>query len=411
MAKALQFFTLNETPKPTVSRLPRCGKCGLSSKCTQDMPKGNGNKGILIVTDSFKDSREEQACIEYIQKVLDRVCIDLHRDCITIPCIKCKTDNAVANNVDCCFPHMATFIKNYNPSIIIPFGQNAITSIVKTEWNDSIGDANRWCGWNIPSRMFNAWVCPAYGITYKHEQVKDRGEVKTQRVIRIGGIKEDMVIYKLLCKQVEKAISHNGKPYDVIPDELSTIRLVDRAQAVIELKKINEMTCTTAFDYETTGLKPQSDKQKIVSASISTGIDTIAFMMEGDDVKEEFKKYLLNPNIGKIASNMKFEECWSRAKFGVEVVNWDWDTMLAAHILDQKRGITSIKFLSYVHLGIGDYSSHIHESLKATKADEAKYGGNAINRIYDLKERDLLLYNGMDSLLEYKVAMIQKGIL
>jgi len=102
----------------------------------------------------------------------------------------------------------------------------------------------------------------------------------------------------------------------------------------------------------------------------------------------------------KIASNLKVEDRWTRAKLGHRVRNWYWDTMIAAHVLDNTPGITSIKFQAFVHLGQGDYDSHIKPFLKARK--ESKF-----NRIHELDLNDLLLYGGLDSYLEYWVAMKQ----
>ena len=105
----------------------------------------------------------------------------------------------------------------------------------------------------------------------------------------------------------------------------------------------------------------------------------------------------------KIASNLKFEERWTRAKLGHGVVGWHWDTMLAAHLIDNRPHITSIKFQAFVLLGVADYSSHVEEFLKPI-------GDSDYNRVEEMNEEDLLLYNGLDSLLEFKVMKKQKEI-
>jgi len=72
--------------------------------------------------------------------------------------------------------------------------------------------------------------------------------------------------------------------------------------------------------------------------------------------------------------------------------------------LDQRPYITSIKFQSFVLLGNESYDDHITKYFRKTD----KNGLNAIHEI-DLKE--LLIYNGLDSLLEYKVAIKQMKLL
>jgi len=72
--------------------------------------------------------------------------------------------------------------------------------------------------------------------------------------------------------------------------------------------------------------------------------------------------------------------------------------MLMSHVLDNRRGITSVKFQAYVRYGISDYDSEIAPFLKA-EVDN----GNAFNRIDEIPVDKLLEYNGMDSFIEYHV--------
>ena len=74
--------------------------------------------------------------------------------------------------------------------------------------------------------------------------------------------------------------------------------------------------------------------------------------------------------------------------------------MLAAHVLNYARGVTGLKFQAFVLLGAESYNNHIEPFLKSV-------GKSPFNRIQDIDLKDLLLYNGLDSLLEYKVAMKQ----
>jgi hypothetical protein len=87
----------------------------------------------------------------------------------------------------------------------------------------------------------------------------------------------------------------------------------------------------------------------------------------------------------------------------VEVKGWYWDTMLFAHVFDNRQGITSIKFLTYVLFGIVDYDSEVAPYLKAKDEKD----GNALNRITELLKipggREMLLkYNGWDSVCEFR---------
>ena len=112
-------------------------------------------------------------------------------------------------------------------------------------------------------------------------------------------------------------------------------------------------------------------------------------------------KELLVSDIPKIGFNKKFENRWIKTKLGVDVRNWVWDGMLSAHHLDNRRGITSAKFQAFVRLGMPLWNEHIEPLLKSTD-------DSGLNRIREIPMRDLLIYNGIDALVEYKIAEIQR---
>jgi len=105
---------------------------------------------------------------------------------------------------------------------------------------------------------------------------------------------------------------------------------------------------------------------------------------------------------------MKFEQNWSVERVGTPVYGWEWDSMQAAHILDNRKGITGLKFQAYVNFGLIDYDSHIEGWLKGG----GEQGANSINKVRELVEKkgpdELLTYCGLDSLLEFKLAEIQR---
>ena len=109
---------------------------------------------------------------------------------------------------------------------------------------------------------------------------------------------------------------------------------------------------------------------------------------------------------------MKFEESWSRNRLKVSVDRWVWDSMLAAHLLDNRPGVTGLKFQTYVNFGVVDYSSEIDPFLTSTD----QKGANATNRILELisssgGREKLLKYCGLDSVYEYRLAMIQRKLI
>jgi coenzyme F420-reducing hydrogenase alpha subunit len=119
---------------------------------------------------------------------------------------------------------------------------------------------------------------------------------------------------------------------------------------------------------------------------------------------------LSNSNIGKIAHNMKFEHSWAKEKLGVEVQGWEWDTMLMSHVQDNRQGITSLKYQTYVQMGIIDYSSMIEPYLEGIE----KKNGNSLNRVPEListhdGKQQLLKYNALDAVYEYRLWKLQES--
>jgi hypothetical protein len=82
--------------------------------------------------------------------------------------------------------------------------------------------------------------------------------------------------------------------------------------------------------------------------------------------------------------------------------------MLGACVLDNRGGISSIKFQAYVRLGQPDYDSHMRKYLEAPAADVARFGANARNNVRQAPLDQLMVYCGMDSFLEWHVAHKQR---
>ena len=155
----------------------------------------------------------------------------------------------------------------------------------------------------------------------------------------------------------------------------------------------------TSFDYETTGLKPYNKGHKIKCVSVSDGFVSYGFMLEG--VEEEWKKYLISDS-KKIAQNLKFEDIWSNVILKSEVKNWYWDTMIAAHILNNCGGVTGLKFQAYTLLGIAGYDT-VDEYLTGGKS------ANSFNTIDKCPQDPLLQYCAEDSFYTFKIYELQKN--
>lgn len=381
-----------KAPKPLVSR---CGICGLYKGCNSPKMKmtGDGKKKILVVAEAPGKNEDEQGeqligkAGQHLRNTLKKFDVDLDRDCWKTNSVICRPrDNETPSNdqIESCRPNLNKVIKELNPNVIILLGAVAVKSLIGQIWkNENPGPLNQWVGWKIPSIELNAWICPTYHPSY------------LKRV-------NDNVLQLWFERHLEEAIQLDEKPYpDELPDYEKQVEVImEPTRAASILEKMRLKGGRISFDYETNMQKPDSKDAKIFSCSVCwEGKKTIAFPWVGD-VVGGMGQLLKDGNVRKIGWNIKFEQRWTKKEFGHGVANWVYDGMLGSHVLDNREGITSAKFQAFVLLGIGDYSSNISPYLQ-------EKCGNVANKIHELDLRELLLYNGIDSLVEFRIAEIQ----
>ena len=163
------------------------------------------------------------------------------------------------------------------------------------------------------------------------------------------------------------------------------------------------------FDYETTGLKPFNKGHKIVSVSYCDS-DKVAYSFPiehpclGNLQQKQVKKkwaQIMQLKSKKTAHNAKFEDIWTQRILGTQVQNWTWCSMNAAHILDNRKSFSGLKFQAFIRWGIDDYDKKMRPFLRSKKNSD-------FNKILEAPLDDLLLYGGIDSLLERKLHLEQK---
>jgi hypothetical protein len=200
-------------------------------------------------------------------------------------------------------------------------------------------------------------------------------------------------------RHIAQAVSHQERPWDKTP-MYRVIPIINTDEAADRIREITKSAGLVAWDYETTCLKPEYDGAEIVSCSVSDGDTTIAYPWQGKAITAT-RDMLRSKRVKKVGNNIKFEERWTWAEFGHGVSGWVWDDMLNAHLIDNRRDITSIKFQAFVLFGAPPWDEHVAPYLEG----DGKYGH--INRIREVGLPQLLTYNGMDSLMEYDVALEQ----
>lgn len=400
------FFSAHELHGGGVQKhtVAQCGACGLCRYTETPLPVyGTGNRRIMFIGEA--PSAEEMRTGRGLSGKTGSWFKNFMQENFQLSVASCTKTNALqcaprgkvaAKQVKYCRPRLLEIVNQYQPNLIIPMGLYAMLAVVGVEWRKNLEKINNWAGLYYPSSYWGAWVAPTFHPAYLTKKYDDG--VEKEDAVLTGAFRLHMANALTLEKKKLAAVS-----LQALEDKIEIIH--DRRTIRQRLRALGcRASGVLAFDYETTGLKPDRPEQKIVSVAWSLdGVENFAHMVD-ESLFPEISKILKNPKLKKVASNMKFEERWTRAKLGHGVAGWHFDTMLAAHVLDNRPGITSVKFQAFQMFGIADYNGHIEPYLRSENS-------NGMNRIRELDTHSLLLYNGLDSLLEYMVYKKQWRVL
>lgn len=406
------FFTKKETEsksRPQGKRIS-CVSCGLYGNCQSPRmaPYGNFKRKILNigeapgeVDDKYGKPFQGKAG-KMLQRMYDDLDIDLFEDCVNINAVNCRPTDAQGHNrapsnaeVDCCRRRVLQTIEEYKPKLIMVLGSSALYSLIGHRWRKDLSGISKWRGFQIPDQDFKTWICPTFSPNYIEKAINN------PMFQNKGG-----VIEELFWKQ------DLDYAFNLIKNNVPVTKYVEPEIEIIEdLSVLSKINYESAFDYETTGLKPHAEGHRIVCISIAdTENHAYAFLLpKTKNKRQPFIDYLTNPGLRKVAQNLKYEHTWSKVRLGVDVQGWEWDTMIATHVMDNRPGITGLKFQVYVQFGIVDYTSDVDSYLGSSDAE----GANTKNRILELLDKPggkeaLCKYCGLDSIYELRLANLQR---
>lgn len=390
------FFSIDEASAVqirkktrTVFTKPRCSKCLLHKDCKSpiQVPFGKGDAGILIVGESPHKVEDQEGrpfvgpSGIFLRRKLKAQGINLDQDCILTNAINCRRKGEpTSNQIDWCRPIAWNAIQKEDPHLIILLGKAAVESVLGHRWGkENVGAFTKWRGWQAPDQELKSWICPLHHPDYVIRN-SSNGPHVSETVFEsdlekaLAKLDEDVPEYDL-----EKCVEVLHDPDDIV----SVLKSIPKGAEL-------------AFDYETTGRKPEARGHNIVSTAISWDSEkAFSFLMDAERVRNEWISVLQNKTIGKIAHGLPFEERWSRVIYDCEVKNWIWCTRLAGHILDNRREVYGLKFQAYVRFGIPEYDTEIHPFLQSVEERD----GNSLNRITNAPTEKLLYYGGVDALL------------
>lgn len=369
--------------------LPKCGKCGLYKTCQSPKmePYGEGKKRVLIVGEAPGETEDARGrpfigkAGLFLREALDSIGVDLDEDAWTTNALICRPPNNKtpdSKQIEYCRPNMTATLAKFQPRVVITLGRVALDSVLQGSWED-VSTLERWVGWQIPLGPY--WICPTYHPSY---------------LLRMNNT---LILERMFTSHLRAAFAITEPPETLNWLKDSIEILLDEDAVYEALRKMDEQGGWASVDYETTCIKPEWPKARLVSCAVSNGERTISYPWT-EKTKLGTGIFLRSKQTRKIASNLKMEERWTLKEFGHGVSNWGWDTMLASHCLDNRTGICSLKFQALVQFGLPSYNRHIEPYLKNHKGP--------YNRITEIDLRQLLFYGGLDSILEYMLAKKQR---
>ncbi len=408
------FFRQSQlvSEKIGINNSSQCKKCKLNEKAKNPYikPTGTGNIKILHIASSVGKTEDMKGIHlagkegSFYKRILNQFSIDLN-ECIRTSAYICSSagKSPTKTQIKSCRYNLLKTIEEIKPHVIIPLGSDALTALIGHKFDTEVGGINKYRGFVIPDREFNAWICPVYSP----------GFVMLETMYDLKNDSNPDITKKLFTMDIEQAVKMLDVPVPQYEKEQDKIEILKHKKDIIKfmnhvLKGYSNQSYLTAFDYETTALKPQCEQQQIWTCSIALSTNYAAAfpMIDDSEFLDLFKKYLKNSRIKKIAANLAFENTWSQVKLGTKVKGWFFDTMLAQHYLDNRPKATSLEFQNYIYFGITPYDKFIKKFIKPKKSR-----GNTMNTIHEADLYELLLYNGMDSLTEFMLGIVHMEIL
>lgn len=403
---AIRLFEMpEETAAVAPWRANSCISCGLFKHAVSPRmePQGENRRKLMVIGEApGKDEdrigspwQGEHGLL--LRRTLRRFGVDLDRDCVSLNSVNCRTPDSRAPNpheLMCCRGRFVQpAIQREKPRVILLLGGAATVSVAGSLMSDIDQRITKWRGFKIPIPEWGCWLCPTFHPSFVAKS-SDKREVET-----------------VWERDLEAAIAQLSEDIPQVEDlRRKVVILTDEESVLGALSRVSR-GMSFSHDYETTGLK--AIVQNLVSASWATDTDrSFAFMCDSSErVQTAWGNILADDGIKKIAHNIKFENEWGLEYFDVDRIEWEWDSMIGAHVVDNRPGICGLKVQSFLQFGIPDYGKLIGPFLESVDKKDIR----APNRIFEFIERygarEELIYNGIDSLVGLRLARQQMEIL
>lgn len=401
-----KLFDIEGTVAPKRGQSGRtlsCVSCGLhkSAQSPKMPPYGQGLRGLMTIGEGPDDADDRLGRPwrgrpgTELSRALRDFGIDLDRDCVSLNTVNCHPPSKrvpTAHEMACCRAKIVDpAIAGHKPRVILLLGGSAVSSVVGSLYSGADDRIGKWRGWAIPVPEWGCWLCPTFHPSY---------------VLREERRPEVRVVWEQDVQAAVDMLREDVPPPLDLRSMVRILRTDDEVVSAIELVR-SRKSRQVSFDYETTGLRALLHEPVCASFAQSTGAAYAFMFRDSDRVRSAWAALLSDPDVGKISHNLKFEAEWSYVHFGVDEINWAWDSMQAAHVLDNRPGICGLKHQLFLVFGIRPYDDLISPYLKSVD-ERVPAAPNRLREFIDRHgEDEALYYCGLDSLGSLRLALRQ----
>lgn len=415
--------------KPILSTDPCCADCPLYStgQLCPSMPiSGENRLGITFVGEA-QGYQEAQAGVQFVgeagqtlRSALASLGYDLDLDFSRDNSVRCrppKNRKPTHKEIKCCRPKIFEDLHRARPKMVIALGTSALVSL--------IGEYIK----NIKITRFRDTIIPIPEHNFYLASTVHPSFVNRQKA------PDDDYAYDTLKRDLKAALNYAH----TLPDnhQVETLDLKKPLRLVTDfltfsalMEKLDREKPITAFDFETSSLKPQGPQRRIWSMSICFDGVSYSFPVHYPKIQGKFpqypedtfwgvkylplihkkiQRYLQDPKIFKIAHNESFERIWSYFVFKTLVANLGWCSMVNQHILDSRTAFCGLKFQAFVRWGVHGYDDEANKYMSSAGHNDTS-GGNSLNQLHNMPLESLLSYGGIDSFLTEKLAYEEKEV-
>jgi len=376
-----------------------CKICGMYKNCESPKmePYGDNSEHIFVLGEAPGKKEDEKGrgfigkSGNYLDDTLNELGIDFAMDCVRSNVLQCKPVNNkfLSEKVEYCYPRLEEQIKKYKPKLILCFGMEAIKRILETDVLPSRLESIH--GMVFPSKKYKCYVSCNYHPAY----IMRIGESKD-----FGGKPEYNDIF---IRDIEKALEYLDKSVKDITNILDSKHdeVLNEEEAILFLKSITGKYNTEwALDFETNQLSPFKDNAKLISMSLCNDpLKSYCIPLEGisDKLIVAIVKFIKNSQVS--CHSGKFDSIWSANLLGTFLDNRTYDTILAAHVLDERRDIKSLEFQSYLYTG-EEYKGMVDRKNmdNADRATVYKYNNYdaKFTKYISIQQKKELIKEGLD---------------